>query len=326
MTTALPSSPNYQLACDIIDNKPLAFWLPLLTFIQSEYHLGQGKWSRLPEGANALFEFEQGYIVKIVPPNWLHQGEKEIAVDALFKQSKSDFLLSRPDIISSGEHNGWLYILMSKLPGTCLASLWPELPMVNKMHIMEQLGTFMRSLREIPSTDSEVLSVEWHKYLHDLEENCLQRHKRNKLSTELYSQVLPFVERHLADFPDADSMFVHMDLHPGNLMVEQKQGKWHLTGVLDFGDALFCQGPWLEMLTPICFMVQGDSNLFKALLTSYGLIEIRELNKLQNAMMAMALIREASNINYVMQQVPSCIGMHHWEQIAQELFPVINLD
>ncbi|QBG36754.1 aminoglycoside phosphotransferase family protein [Litorilituus sediminis] len=325
MTTALPSSPSYQLACDIIDNEPLAFWLPLLVNIQNQYRLGEGEWSRVADGANALFEFEQGYIVKIVPPNWLHQGEKEIAADELFKQSKSDFPLNRPKIIAFADHNGWLYILMSKLPGTCLASLWPELTMDNKMLIIRQLGAYMRSLRALANHDSKVLTVRWHKYVQSLKENCLQRHQRNNLSSELYAQVLPFVEQHLADLPDAASMFVHMDLHPGNLMVEHKQGNWHLTGVLDFGDALFCHGPWLEILTPICFMAQGDSELYKTLLNSYGLIDGVDMNQLQNAMMALALVREASNINFVMQQVPSCIGMRNWEQIAQQLFPAINL-
>jgi|GEM_PF-1973194 len=87
-------------------------------------------------------------------------------------------------------------------------------------------------------------------------------------------------------------------------MVELQGGQWHITGVLDFGDAMFVDDILFDLLTPAIFMAQGDRKLLKELLHSYQADKQLQDIPLDKVLMAYALIRPNSNINFVMEQVP----------------------
>ncbi len=143
----------------------------------------------------------------------------------------------------------------------------------------------------------------------------------------MLEQVIPFVELHIDTLlQQEEQMFVHMDLHPWNLMVDKIEGQWRLTGVVDFGDASFAYNPFFELLTPCCFMAQGQSELYAELLAGYQCLSIAKANELQDVMMATALLRPASDINFVMQQIGEISPRDNWQQVAQQLFPFISAD
>lgn len=317
----LPSQPSYQQTCKIIDDFTLSFWLPLLESLQEEYALGAGQWHQINEGGNALFDLNNAYIVKVVPPNWISQGLKEVDANSILVDSLS---VERPTLIAKGEINGWLYIVMTKLSGICLAKVWSSLTQQERLPIIKQVGQLMREFSQVKSLKGSCLSVDWSTYIARLKEDCLARHKRNKLDDNLYQQVEPFINQHLPKLQTHSDGFIHMDLHPWNLMAHQNDSKWAISGVLDFGDAIIGKSYLYEVLTPCCFMAQGNKVLYKALIEHYGIISTKEMNKMQDVLMALALIREASNISFVMEQVPRISKRDNWSTIARELFPLLD--
>ncbi|TPH17651.1 phosphotransferase family protein [Litorilituus lipolyticus] len=317
----LPNQPSYQHACEIIDNFALSFWLPLLETLQEDYALGAGQWHRINEGGNALFDLNDAYIVKVVPPNWISQGLKEIDINSILVE---DLSVERPALIAHGEINGWLYLVMTKLSGICLAEIWPGLTQQEKLPIIKQVGQLMREFSQVKPLQVSCLSVDWSTYIARLKEDCLARHKRNKLDDHLYQQITSYLEEHLSDLQIDNNCFIHMDLHPWNLMAQQNGSQWAISGVLDFGDAIIGKSHLYEVLTPCCFMVQGDKVLYKAMIEQYGIISTEKMDEMQDVLMSLALIREASDINFVMGQVPKIGKRDNWSTIARELFPLIN--
>ncbi|MFZ6676662.1 phosphotransferase [Undibacterium sp. Tian12W] len=315
----LPQNLDNAACNDFIVHTPLAAWMPVLEHLQQAFELPNDSWEKIPLGANALFGLGKDVIVKLVPPNWRRQGDKEILVAPLLEGKLS---LQTPRLIASGEIDHWVFVIFSRLQGTLLADIWPSLDIDQKQSIMLQTGQLVRELGSVKFNADISIKVDWPNYIQNLITDCLARHQRRKMPETLLVQVMPYIEA-AGDFAKAgDLRFIHMDIHPWNLMAKQKQGQWQLSGLLDFGDAIVGNSDRFELLTPMIFMAQGNPLLLQALLQSYGEITDISAAELQRQLTAYMLIRPDSDVTFCMQQVPADGPRNSWEQVAAQMFPL----
>lgn len=315
----LPDHPTMAEACALIASAPFAQWLPVLDHLQQAFHLPGGQWQRIPHGANALFALGDDIVVKLVPPNWRRQGEKECIVAPLLDGKLS---LATPRLLGAGTVDNWVFVISSRLRGTSLATIWPALDADQKRPIMRQVGTLLRELRSSECDAGMAIRVEWQEYIRTLSASCLARHQRKGMPVHLAEQVMPYLDA-AGDFaPAGQARFIHLDIHPWNLMAHQEQGRWRLCGLLDFGDAIVGNSDRFELLTPLMFMAQGDASLAQTMFDAYGLRDDVDAPTLRRQLMASALIRPDSDVGFCMRQVPSTGPRDTWEQIALQLFPV----
>ncbi|PXX42586.1 phosphotransferase family protein [Undibacterium pigrum] len=322
MTTilnCLPQNLDNPACNDYIANTPLTDWMPVLEHLQQAYDLPAGTWEKIPLGGNALFGLGDEVIVKLAPPNWRRQGDKEILVAPLLENKLS---LQTPRLIASGEIDHWVFVIFSRLQGTLLADIWPSLELEQKQAIMVQTGQLFRELRHVEFDAGIAIKVDWPAYIQELIDGCMARHQRRKMPEGLLAQVMPYIEA-AGDFASAgEPRFIHMDIHPWNLMAKQEEGQWKLSGLLDFGDAIVGNSDRLEILTPMIFMAQGNPLLLKSLLEAYGEIEDIGTADFQRQLTAYMLIRPDSDITFCMQQVPVSGPRDTWEQVAEQMFPL----
>jgi hygromycin-B 7''-O-kinase len=315
----LPQGLDNQACCDFLEHAPLTAWLPVLNYLQRQFRLPDGAWERIPKGSNALFGLGEQLIVKLVPPNWRRQGDKEILVTPLLEGKLS---LQTPRLIGSGDIDNWVFVISSRLSGTLLADLWPSLDVEQKRSIMTQTGHVLRELRSVTFADHTAIEVDWPMYIDDLVSECLARHQRRKMPDGLLAQVMPYIEAS-GDFASpAELRFIHMDIHPWNLMAKQDDGRWRLDGLLDFGDAIIGNSDRFELLTPMMFMAQGNPLLVASLLESYASVDEVSASTLQRQLAACMLIRPDSDVTFCMQQVPISGPRESWDQIAAQMFPI----
>ena len=293
--------------------------MPVLERLQKEFDLPDDQWERIPNGANALFQLGNDIIVKLAPPNWQKQGEKEILVAPLLEGKLS---LQTPRLVGSGFADNWVFVIFTRLPGSSLADVWPSLDIEQKRAMMGQVGQLLRELRNVTFDESVSIKVDWQSYVQHLIGACLARHQRRGMPAHLLEQVMPYIEAAGEFANPSESRFIHMDIHPWNLMAAKDEERWTLTGLLDFGDAIVGNCDRFELLTPMIFMAQGNSILIKALIDSYGLLGDCSAQTLQRQLMAFALIRPDSDVGFCMQQVPVSGPRDTWEQIAEQIFPM----
>lgn len=315
----LPEQPSIAESCELIQSAPLSYWMPVLGHLQQVFGLPGDQWKPIPEGSNALFQLGDDVIVKLVPPNWRRQGDKELIVAPLLDGKLS---LETPRFIGGGDVDNWVFVISSRLHGTSLAAVWPSLDMDNKHAIMLQVGKLMRELRAITFDADIAIRVEWEQYIGTLVSACLARHQRKAMPVHLAEQVMPYLDA-AGNFPRPGQLrLIHMDIHPWNLMARNDNGHWTLSGLIDFGDAIVGNCDRFELLTPLMFMAQGNPVLAKALFDSYGLLGEVDASTLRRQLMASALIRPDSDVGFCMRQVPVSGPRDTWEQIAVQLFPV----
>jgi len=312
----LPHDLDNAACSRFIECAPLASWLPALRLLQAQFALPDGPWERIPKGANALFALGSGIIVKLVPPNWRRQGDKELLVAPLLEGKLS---LETPRLIGSGTIDGWVCVISTRLGGTALADVWPDMHIAQKRAIMAQTGQLLRELGAVPFDEDIAIRVDWPAYIDGLKDACMARHRRRNMPDGLIDQVLPYLQAVGEIAPAGRLRFIHMDIHPWNLMAQQTDGNWRLTGVLDFGDAIVGQSDLFELLTPLMFMAQGDANLAHAMLAAYGSVDACSL---QRKLAACMLIRPDSDVMFCMDQVPVTGPRETWSEIAAQMFPV----
>ncbi|BBB58939.1 phosphotransferase [Undibacterium sp. KW1] len=315
----LPQNLDNPACNDFIANTPLTAWMPVLKYLQQAFDLPAEPWEKIPLGANALFGLGEGVIVKLVPPNWRRQGDKEILVAPLLEGKLS---LQTPRLIASGEIDHWVFVIFSRLQGTLLADIWPSLDIEQKRSIMLQTGQLVRELGSVKFDTDIAIKVDWPNYIQNLITDCMARHQRRKMPETLLTQVMPYIEAAGGFAKAGDLRFIHMDIHPWNLMAKQEQGQWRLTGLLDFGDAIVGNSDRLEILTPMIFMAQGNPLLLQALLQSYGGMTDISAAELQRQLTAYMLIRPDCDVTFCMQQVPADGPRNSWEQVAAQMFPL----
>ncbi|CAM4162752.1 phosphotransferase family protein [Shewanella denitrificans] len=326
----LVENPSYADACDILDERPLEFWLPTIEVILSQHQLAKKTVLRISNGSNALFDIDNEYILKLVPPNWDYQGISEVTSLTLLNLANhsENLSLAVPKMIGFGRVDNWFYVIMTKLKGLSMATVWPDLNTAQKLPLVKQLGQFMTELHQITSTQAFTpdprLSVDWPEYIKGLISDSVPRHARKGVSPELVTQISDYLQAADSDFNDIHAVFIHMDLHPWNLMVEKHHGHYRLCGVVDFGDALVGNCQLLELATPIIFVCQGNKTLIDELVANYSPLNEVYLDRqvLQRQLMAVSLIRPACDFNFVLQQVPQSGKRDSWQAIAKQLFPL----
>lgn len=317
--SCLPEYPSPDQARALIRSAPLSYWLPVLDHLQQAFRLPGAGWKRIPEGSNALFQLDDAVIVKLVPPNWRQQGEKELIVAPLLDGKLS---LETPRFIGGGTVDNWVFVISSRLKGSSLAAVWPSMEDHQKYLILLQVGRLLRELHDVVFDADIAIHVDWPHYVDALVSSCLARHQRAAMPAHLAAQVMPYIEAAGNFSQPGRPRFIHMDIHPWNLMARKEHGHWTLTGLLDFGDAIIGNCNRFELLTPLMFMAQGDPRLVQALFGSYGLLSGYDAPTLRRQLMVTALIRPDSDVGFCMRQVPVSGRRETWEQVALQMFPV----
>ncbi|MCA0402707.1 MAG: aminoglycoside phosphotransferase family protein [Proteobacteria bacterium] len=135
--------------------------------------------------------------------------------------------------------NGWSYLIINKLEGTPLETLWEMLPHHNKIVILHELGKLIREVHSLPTTGLESIDCHWPQFLEKQIKNCIEQHQITGLSPHLLQQLPTYLESIREILPKfKNPVILTGEYTPMNFLVRQEEGIWHICGLIDFGDAM----------------------------------------------------------------------------------------
>ncbi|GIU23430.1 aminoglycoside phosphotransferase family protein [Shewanella sp. MBTL60-007] len=325
----LPETPEYDLACDIIDYLDFDFWQPLTEILATNHQLSYSGCTRVAEGANPVFIFEgqQKFVLKLVPPNWSQQARAELAGLKLLAQVELE--LEVPKLICHGRYRNWDYIFMSFVEGDNLASLLPTLARQEIQDIAFQLGGFCQALHQLPvstasgaiTEEATELTLDWPLFLQTQRDNIYQKRQQQGLVEPFLSDLEPYLNNINIQCKQGPDHLIHTDLHPANLLVKRTKDGVRLTGIIDFGDAIICPDPVFEFTSPGLLLALGDKEVFTHFLDGYG-IDYNDTQSLVEQCMALSLLRHTGELNYILNTVPHANTAKGWKQAEKYLFPL----
>lgn len=264
-----------------------------LTIIQ-KHQLPQATLTLFSDGTNIVFAYGDNKVIKIFPPFHQSQFESERLV---LKHLDGTLSVKTPSLEHEGELLGWPYLIMSKLEGINLETLWETMSHNNKMVILRELGMLIQEVHALPTDGLESIDCHWQQFLEKQIANCVEQHQIKGLSTALVQQIPTYLSSIKDVLPAIKKpVILTGEYTPMNFLVEQVDGIWHISGLIDFGDAMLGL-PEYDLLGPGAFLIQGDKQLLREFLMSYGYLPNEMTEELSHQLMALMLLHQYSNLN-----------------------------
>jgi hygromycin-B 7''-O-kinase len=231
------------------------------------------------DGTNANFWLGANKIFKIYTP-FFHGRESRGMESAVLRSLATESelpvpkVLARGDLVSLDSDWKWPYVVLEKLPGQTLDSVWPQLPHEQRMGFAFQIGDLLKRLHKVvPSAEvSRTYQEIWPKGFIDF----LNR-QHQVVSGKADLAVIPIYDEILRMRPAALvtgwPVLLHGDLDGSHLLVQNGQ----ITGLFDFGDAKVGD-PLYDFVTIQFDLFDLDARLFTEFLRGYGMKPATEKN------------------------------------------------
>jgi hygromycin-B 7''-O-kinase len=113
-------------------------------------------------------------------------------------------------------------------------------------------------------------------------------------------------------------VLLHADLTADNVLVSHAAGRWWVSGLIDFGDAL-CGDALFDLVTPALMIARGDARLLAALFDGYGLPESERSPALRRRLAALALLHRFNDLRRY--QAGSARAPRNLDELAATWFP-----
>ena len=248
---------------ELRDAAPNQVWLDVAAEIAARHGLPAGEPSLFPTGSDVVVRVGDA-VVKLSEPRW----HAEIAAEAdLLSRVVGHLPLATPEVLATGEHHGWPYVVMRFVPGRPLAEVWPGLDHAARLQVAVEIGRLLSALGRLPVPEQHAAA--WAPFLSRLSAEATSRLSKRKvpISPEWSARIAPFLA---ANPPSERALaWMHTELLGDHLLVSEADGQVHLCAMLDFADGRVGH-PYYEIPAAVEFLFKGEPGLLRALLLAWG--------------------------------------------------------
>lgn len=243
-------------------------WVPAVEGLARELGLGGAPLHDLG-GGNLVVAVGDAHVLKLTPPRHARDVEGEVVALAALAGRSWPGRLRAPALLGRGMWGGWLWALIERLPGVTLKSVRDLVPQVDRVRIARSLGGWLAALHADPRPDGGVLTGSCARYVARERPLCIARQAGWGVPATLCEELEALLVR-VGDLAACPSTLLHADLHDDNVLVEERDGRFEATGIIDFGDSTEGE-PLFDLVTPVGLVARGDGAQVRALFDGAGL-------------------------------------------------------
>jgi Ser/Thr protein kinase RdoA (MazF antagonist) len=284
-------------------------------------------------GSNPVFIVNDRFVVKLY--TYLFGGAdsimKERELYGLFAQAPQ---LPVPKLITQGslyplyqEDWHWPYIITTVIPGITYGEVRELVSFEDRLALATYIGSFLHAFHHLPLERSVYFKRSWEPFANFLEEQrilCIANQTQWKaLPQHLIDQIDDYLLS-ISTLIDQDSepLLLDCDLFEDHVLGFHDKGRWHTTGIIDFGDARV--GNWLYEIPVLHIgLFHGDKRLLRAFLTGYG-VGIAKVHQEQLVRKAMSftLLHEYDLFIQVFRDYPEAAKVETLDGLAALLWDI----
>ncbi len=279
--------------------------------IRRERSLGVGV-KRFAFGSVPVFAVGDEHVVKLFPPTQRSYFNTEWST-----LTRIDGLLPipTPRAVAAGERGQWLYIVMTRLSGCSLAEAWHTIEARHRFQLMREVGAALAALHATATDELAPLAVDWPRFMDAQRASCRDRQLAGGLGAPWVDAVGDFLARWTPSDEGA-RVLLHTEVMREHLLVERRKDALHISGLIDFEDALL-GAPEYELACAGIFLTCAEPGLLRAFLDAYG-AEVDD--ELPLRIMAYALLHRYSNLRWYLERLPVRDEIGDLESLARRWF------
>jgi hygromycin-B 7''-O-kinase len=268
-----------------------------------------------------LIGSDQPLVVKFYETRFF-AGARSYQVERdLYQWLPSALSIPVPHLLASGtlEDDGrWPYIITSVIPGTSFGAVRQQVSPSDTDALATVLGQTLRQLHRIPVATSPFLKWLHHEYDQFISRQydvCVAHHQQwNTLPPHLISQIPRYLTEHKRINAPLSPCLIHADVTQDHVLGAFQNGQWHVTGLIDFGDAWV--GDWMYELVALHLSVfQLNHHLLQTFLTAYTSNHTVREHFVERAMVA-TLLFEFNAFGTIAQHRPAALKLATLEELA----------
>jgi hygromycin-B 7''-O-kinase len=267
----LPSVPDMDAYRKVY--KDPGTWLPAMRLICRRHGLDPAHLYAETTGTNAVFRVAGGPWIKLFAPLWPEDFVRErVGLRAVSAVEG----MQAPLVLLSSALGAWPYLILSHVEGQPIRAIWPDLRPGERVALAAEMGALMARLQRGDLSGCSAIREDGDAFLMRCGQTAVARNVEHGLPPAWRGALEAYVPEALAllDRP-FEPVFLHADLTDDHWFVREQDGAWHITGLIDFGDAMVGD-PLYEFAAPALFLTQGQPAVQRALLRGYGLADDKE--------------------------------------------------
>lgn len=208
-----------------------------------------------------------------------------------------------PRVHAAGERDGWGYVLMSRVPGVPLDTVWGQVPTAGRDRLAGQLGEMVAALHETPPPAiRNWWPADWPGFVAQRRAQAVSEQRGLGLPAAWAEQIPGFLDA--VTLPPGTPVLLHTEVMREHLLVtEAPDGAWQLSGLTDFEPAMRGEREY-EFVAVGVFVARGDARFLARTLTAYGYRPDQLGPGLRRRLLAWAILHRYSNLWRWMRRLP----------------------
>jgi hygromycin-B 7''-O-kinase len=277
-------------------------WQSVARTICQRHDLSFKNLIRSEHGENIVFLIDDAFVIKIYTP-FRNGFERE---KAALRFAKGKTSLPLPEILFEGEIEGFNYLVTNQHKGILMTrEIWLGLKTSEQISVVSQLAA---GLKELHSHDAGQIDFNWQKFIEHQAAAVVERQRSNGASATWLARLPFYLEENLKLLPTTRApVFLHGDVHFGNLRLMQTNGKWRISGLFDFADSLRGFHEY-DFVAVGVLMIQGQGEIQREFFRAYGYKESEIDETLRRRLMLLTILYECSDLRkYALRLKPEAV-------------------
>lgn len=276
-------------------------WLDAAKEICQKHNISFNELKRSNSSDHIVFLIDNSIVLKIYRPfrNCFEREKKALE----FVNGKIS--LKTPEIVEIGEFEHFNYLIQTQIQGEVFTrQMWLELSGKEQKRFIAKLAVY---LKEIHQLNSDSFQCDWTEFVKNRAETFIERQIAHGVNQKIIEVLPDYIETNLKLVPTSPTVFLHGDVHFGNLRLEKSNGNLQITGLFDFADSLrgFFE---YEFLAVGILMIQGQREIQREFFKAYGYAEKDLDETMRKRLMMLTMLYESADLRrYALRLKPEAV-------------------
>ena len=265
-------------------------WLSVAELILREHRVTFKALKRAEHGENIVVLVDNNFVLKIYTPKKNGYNRERTALD--FAKGKTSLPISK--IIAHGVIEGFAYLITDRLPGRLMTRPeWLALERPAQIGLLTQLAY---GLKELHSHNASGIHFDWHEFIEIQLSSVMERQRSAGGNPEWLESLPKYLETYLPLLPKRPPpVFMHGDVHFGNMRMSEDQVRPVVSGLFDFADSLTGFYEY-EFVAIGVLMIQGQGNPQREFFRAYGYQDSEMNEEMRRRLMLLTILYEHSSL------------------------------